>query len=381
MPDDRTAQDSPISPTPAGEVVARIHAAGARVVLVVTGGGTAAIGRLCGVAGASSTVVEALVPYSAASLTAFLSGEPPSACSEETARAMAMAAWRRCRSLDPARADDAVGLGVTAALVTTHPKRGEHRVHAALQSATRTAVLTLTLEKGRRSRAEEEEVAAQAAVSLLADTLGVRLIDLAKTPPGVQATIERFDAPAAWVELLSSARKAASIGPVPAETRLMFPGSFNPPHAGHERMAHVAEARVGAPAVRELSVTNVDKPPLDFLAIHRRVEALGDVPLLLTDAPTFLEKAQIAPGCVFAVGADTAERIGRGRYYASDAERDAAIAAITRLGCRFLVFGRVEGGRFRELPDLDLPEALRALCDGVSEGEFREDLSSSSLRR
>jgi hypothetical protein len=48
---------------------------------------------------------------------------------------------------------------------------------------------------------------------------------------------------------------------------------------------------------------------------------------------------------------------------------------------QFLVFGRLREDRFETLADLNLPPALTQLCDGVSEAEFRSDLSSTALRR
>jgi hypothetical protein len=88
------------------------------------------------------------------------------------------------------------------------------------------------------------------------------------------------------------------------------------------------------------------------------------------------------PEATFIVGADTLVRIAEPRYYGGDAKRrDEAIAAIAARGCRFLVFGRVVDGQFMSLEDLALPAQLRALCCGVSPGEFREDVSSTDLRK
>jgi hypothetical protein len=102
---------------------------------------------------------------------------------------------------------------------------------------------------------------------------------------------------------------------------------------------------------------------------------------LLTRAPTFAEKATLAPGCVFVVGADTLQRIGDPKYYGGDsAKRDAAIAGIADHGCRFLMFGRMVAGKFSSLRELDLPALLRALCDEVPESEFRDDITSTELR-
>jgi hypothetical protein len=103
---------------------------------------------------------------------------------------------------------------------------------------------------------------------------------------------------------------------------------------------------------------------------------------MLTHAPRFTDKAELFPRRTFVVGADTILRVGDVRYYGDS--RGARDAALTRLGEReveFLVFGRLREDRFETLADLNLPPALTQLCDGVSEAEFRSDLSSTALRR
>jgi hypothetical protein len=146
-------------------------------------------------------------------------------------------------------------------------------------------------------------------------------------------------------------------------------------------MAEIAAARCGASVTLELSIANVDKPMLDFVEIADRLAGLSDFSVLLTRAATFAEKAAMAPGAVFVIGADTLMRIADPAYYGGSVEkRDAAIAAIANRGCRFLVFGRLVGERFCLPADLDLPPQLRDLCDSVSEAEFRQDIRSTELR-
>ena len=87
------------------------------LVLATTGGGSRAISRLLTVPGASRSVLEAIVPYAEPALARFLGGKPDQYCSPATARAMAMAAYRR--ALDYADSPAmAVGLGCTAGLAT-----------------------------------------------------------------------------------------------------------------------------------------------------------------------------------------------------------------------------------------------------------------------
>jgi cytidyltransferase-like protein len=166
-------------------------------------------------------------------------------------------------------------------------------------------------------------------------------------------------------------------------TRAVFPGAFNPLHAGHRRMAELARQLLGQPVEYEMSILNVDKPPLDYWEMERRTEqfAVGEV-VWLTRTPTFLEKSEVFPGATFLVGVDTLRRIADERYYRHDpGARDAALHTIAARGCHFLVFGRQAEGRFLTLADLELPEVLRRISRGVPAEEFREDISSTELRQ
>ena len=145
-------------------------------------------------------------------------------------------------------------------------------------------------------------------------------------------------------------------------------------------MAEFAAERFGLPVCYELAITNVDKPPLDFLELDDRLQQFQDEPVLLTRAPTFAGKAALVPGATFIVGADTIARIGQRRYYASALEQAAAIDTLAEHGCRFLVFGRKSDQQFLTLEQLALPDALAAICEEVSESDFRADMSSTQLR-
>jgi hypothetical protein len=166
----------------------------------------------------------------------------------------------------------------------------------------------------------------------------------------------------------------------------VFPGAFHPPHAGHLRMAEYAAKRLGAPVVFELSLTNVDKPPLDFIEIAQRLDALRrlapQATVLVTDAPTFRQKSALFGSCTFVVGVDTLVRIAEPRYYDGGQPGLAtAIQEIADRGCRFLGFGRQLAGRFQVLSEVTLPDALRTLCEEVPASEFREDVSSTEVRQ
>ena len=369
------------------ELIEQIHASGKQFLLSITGGGSRAIASLLEVPGASASVIGAIVPYAAAALESWLGGPVDQFCSERTARAMAMKAFQLARQFSNADVHALRGIGATASLATTVPKRGPHRIHVAWQSADTTVALSCELAKGQRSRAEEEAIACQLILSAVADACGVD--GAALLGPSVADTVQRREqiAPKAWSELLLGSRTMVAIPERPARTgktnkpAILFPGAFNPLHAGHKRMAEIASERLGAPTTFELSIANVDKPTLDFIELADRLQGLSGNDVLLTRAPTFYDKAQLVPGCVFVVGVDTLNRIADPRYYGDEiAHRDAAIAGIAEQGCRFLVFGRVVNDGFLSWHDLDLPPALRELCEQVPESIFRADISSTELR-
>jgi hypothetical protein len=155
-------------------LISQIHSHPAMAVFVVTGGGAQAIADLLAVPGASKTVLEALLPYSDRSLTEFLGASPTQAVSVETAIAMARAAYQRALQLREAPTVPVLGLSCTATLVTDRPKKGEHRAHVGLCTATNIHTYSLTLTKGARDRAGEERVVSDLLLKALAEACSVQ---------------------------------------------------------------------------------------------------------------------------------------------------------------------------------------------------------------
>ena len=210
-----------------------------RMVLAITGGGSRAIADLLEVPGGSRTLLEAVVPYSAAALGEWLGAPPEHYCSAQTARAMAVAAFLRAKTLSetgPLDEADLVGIACTASLASDRPKRGPHRIHVAWQRISAIATHSIELVKGRRSRAEEEELAAWLILDAVAEAAGIA----DRVPLGNSAdeplVVQRTDAPAAWQDLLRGTIRAVRHEAGSIETagrqephgertrRVMFPG-------------------------------------------------------------------------------------------------------------------------------------------------------------
>lgn len=372
------------TPEPA-EIIASLRLVGARLVVVSAGGGARAIAGLVTTPGASSVVLEGLVPSAREAVDRLLGGRQESYCSSRAARRLATAAWQRAVDVGAPPAH-AIGAAVVASLRTVAPKRGTHRVIAATQTLASTTVAALELEKDARSRDEEEDVASGL---LLGELLAAARPDAGPpAPPGLRPG-ERVDrrrtvARPEWQALVAGTSRAVGVGtatPVPGPDRLVFPGSFDPLHDGHRAMARLAEEIAERPVEFELSIANVDKAPLDYHEIESRAAQFGGRPLWLTRAPTFLEKLALFPASTFVLGADTYVRLADQRYYGGSAE--AAMAAARRIAEAargLIVFGRVRDGVFEEPAALEAPQPLRDISYFVSQREFRNDTSSTALR-
>ncbi len=370
-------------------LISALHASGRKAVLAITGGGSGAIGELLRVPGGSRLLIEAQVPYDEQALATFLGFAPAQASSADTAIAMARAARARAARLVPADTD-LVGLGATAALVSDRPRRGEHRFHIAFANAAGIARCTAVLAKGRRDRAGEEDLVSRAIVLWLAHGCGVA----APSPCTLLDPDEQFEetvvATADTIDQLVAGElnrvTAYPDGQVMVSAPLplvLLPGSFNPLHMGHVALARVAEDLKQLPVAFEISVTNVDKPPLAGETVRQRITQFAwKAPVELTRAPTFLEKSRLFPGTTFVIGADTAERLVAPKYYGDDEDRmHGALEEIGQSGANFLVAVRIDAAaRVRGLSDILVPHRYVDLFTEIPENRFRFDTSSSEIR-
>jgi nicotinic acid mononucleotide adenylyltransferase len=193
---------------------------------------------------------------------------------------------------------------------------------------------------------------------------------------------------------------------------LIFPGSFNPCHQGHVSLVKESlKVSNTQTAWFELSMTNADKPPLEWEDVVKRLDNfwnLKDMPaqwgIVLTDAPMFKQKVDILqplqvlrsfPGgkgkqaqapLSFVIGTDTLVRILNPKYY-NDSHQE-MLRIVQELPCHFVVGGRLAQKTPTDSTPVfisgqseldELPAALQAKFTLMP--DFRFDVSSTELRK
>jgi hypothetical protein len=125
------------------------------------------------------------------------------------------------------------------------------------------------------------------------------------------------------------------------ENSVVIPGSFNPIHYGHAKIAKIASSILGKQHFFELSLSNVDKATIENNLFYNRISCLKGCSLILSNQKLFINKAEVYKSD-FAIGMDTAIRLIDKKYYKEDMTTNNLIDHYKNLGTRFIVFDRAE---------------------------------------
>ncbi|MEE2884366.1 MAG: hypothetical protein VX701_01555 [Chloroflexota bacterium] len=367
-------------------VIQRLHTVKGMASIAISGGGAQALTWLLTTAGASKTILEINTPYSRQSLSNFLGKDNPPV-NLETAVSMAKQSYQRAISLRN-KNEPVTGLGCTASIISNKTKKGLHRCHIAVWNNNSVSTYSMSLIKGRRDRVGEDRIVSYLILKALADSLSVRMTipdELSSSGEKIERTSKTYDHPldALLAEHICSVlideNHINADEDVPGS---ILPGSFAPLHNGHKELAKRASLILKSDVLYEMSISNVDKPPMPLEEIHRRIQQFSNEgPLVITNADRFDKKADLFPGRTFVVGVDTVQRLVNSSYYGNDqTQMLLSLQKLNSLKCDFLVAGRELNGDFVTLENIHIPERFSKIFSAIPETQFRSNLSSTNLR-
>ena len=360
------------------EIIKKVHSSPYRFVLVSSGGGTNAISEILKVPGASTSVLEAYVPYAKESLDYYLLKQPDHYCSLDTTLSMAAKAYSAAKKIDPdTNPKNLLGIAVTASLATNYSKKGEHKFFIAIQTYKYSSSFSYSFIKGELTREEEEEIVTDHIINAIAQSCEVQSKIISENSSLVVKTVE---AQKNWVKLVDN--KIDFVSSSNRIPELIFPGSFNPFHSGHQSMSELAEKKTGLGLAYEICIQNADKPPLSYHEIEKTLNQFNHGhEWVLTKAGKITDKAELFPNSVFIIGADTLTRILDEKFYLNRQDMLNQLDLFNSHNINFLVFGRKIRDSFISLESVSIPEHIAKRFSGFGEEIFRDDISSTLIRK
>ena len=360
------------------EIIKKVHSSPYRFVLVSSGGGTNAISEILKVPGASTSVLEAYVPYAKESLDYYLLKQPDHYCSLDTTLSMAAKAYSAAKKIDPdTNPKYLLGIAVTASLATNYSKKGEHKFFIAIQTYKYSSSFSYSFIKGELTREEEEQVVTDHIINAIAQSCEVQSKIISENSSLAVKTVE---AQKNWVKLVDN--KIDFVSSSNRIPELIFPGSFNPFHSGHQSMSELAEKKTGLGLAYEICIQNADKPPLSYHEIEKTLNQFNHGhEWVLTKAGKFTDKAELFPNSVFIIGADTLTRMLDEKFYLNRQDMLNQLDLFNSHNINFLVFGRKIKNSFISLESVSIPEHIAKRFSGFGEEIFRDDISSTLIRK
>ncbi len=297
------------------------------LVMAITGGGAEAISLLTQHGGASKILLEAHVPYSAKASSEYAGKEPEHFCSRDHALNLAVSSYNRARAHGTGKF--CMGLGSTARLIVDNEREGRvHEAWIAIHDDENTRTYHVSFPKDWRF--VQEKRLAEIILRKLEDANGIDNSYDIVTQLGKVSSYEDYEQyivpmvqckPDIFKHLYEDQPAFYFNEKKGVDALIIFPGSFNPIHAQHKKMAEVAHKLTGRKVVFELCVKNTDKPPLDYMRLVERYEAVSrlyDEPyfggVMITNTPLFVDKAQVSDFKHFMIGEDTLERLFDSKY-------------------------------------------------------------------
>ena len=379
------------------EAVANLIAAGNNFYIASTGAGAGIADRIWQVPGASGILKGYAFPYAHGDFNLFVQKDWVATgngyCSLEAAIALAQASYFRVQQicLGEKNFRPIFGIGLAAAAPTDRILKGGTRFFVAVRSIDGLYTCEISMEQEKTTREEFGYVCDMAILNFM---LAVSKIDqvliksenvisdhLAQFDDGFMIYPNKYSCAVSLSEnrLLNLSGEFSSL-PNNFSDTVIFPGSYDPLHFGHDAMARMVEDTTGKKVVFEITSQNADKGALGKFELSKRLnQFIGKWPVIINNnAPLFIDKANQYNGLHgFMLGYDTAVRILDPKYYGGVDGLSQMLFRLRELNISLYVLSRQGDEKVFSLKDLDVPFKFKDLFIPVH-GQW--NVSSTILR-
>jgi hypothetical protein len=373
--------------------IAEINDSPAQVFIAATGGGSKWVGEFLNIPGGSNTLIGFYVPYASSMTDDFLGGPPrESYVSDSTARQLAVASFEKAKKA--VELPLAVGIGVTCSLKKENEREGRKNCgFLAIQTISETKTvyfefisdpnLTAGVARSLQDKLVTKIIHSAVIHSVLKtpyseffdslpDSMGESIYVTYSFSSFTKEQLE-LEKEREIVDLFSATEPHMVIGEDSYHTSYVFPGSFNPLHDHHVRIADAVKKFTGSYPIFELCISNFDKPNLDIKEIIIRYRALraAGYNVIVTNTPKLIDKSRLyGYDTTFVVGEDTFDRF--------DVENEGEEFYHRR--SKLLVFPRGDKSKFdRKIGDITRHPFVDSLTHSV--GDIRGPEASRDLRK
>ncbi|NQV89391.1 MAG: hypothetical protein HQ488_03665 [Parcubacteria group bacterium] len=328
--------------------------------------------------------------------------------SEDVAIQMAAAAYERALKyavLDGQAQRPVIALAITSAVSTDRARRGEDRAFICVRTSEGFFLVDVQMDKAsegqdaRDLRREEQArfidlIAlntifwAAGITPMILDVQGFQSAQFCPAGEG-KATVVPVRIDTTPVNIFDqvfglevSGEEAPTISEVDWSKYVLFPGSFNPLHYGHQEMARWMEYRTGRRVVFQISQHHPIKVELAFdedLLCERLRQFRYRHPVVITShAGLYFDKATKFPGAHILMGADALKHMLNPKFYANwDRSILYGLSCCNNRGTIFWVVDRLVDGNLLTLEDIEIPEAYQNLFRHLA---AVNEISSSQIR-
>lgn len=418
------------------ETLQKMGNAAPRLYVIATGAGAGIQDTIWRVPGISNFFIGAEMSYAPEKTEKALGFVPTKFVSVETAVDLALAAYME--GWKPGHR--AIGLGLTASVCSTRPRKGEHQIIVAVFTENACYTIVEPLEKGdfwnndkltpeqlteciRRQREDDGEVANNLGLYLLTLVVGAHvennefsidelktLVEMGKVKENMGLAKQRILAHPYFCA--DGTRKKED--DILSNKIIFYPGAFNPPHKGHFQGAEAAINAFNAKRINDIwsnpyfhtltskgdaiestertvvfstTINPPHKNPLTPAEMLQRACMMKGHNFLLTEGDAlYVDKAKRFPDAHFIVGADALRRMLDVRW---GVDCKTLLNEFTQKSTRFWVLGRLVDNQYMTGQDVlrehrnisgELMSYQYAWEDLIRSVDFRLDISSSELR-